>query len=188
MGQASVVVSTQASRNRARPTLSLAISSVESHSIAEKSSDWVKRTIMGNPDSGIGHRPSKSVTKNTQSTRSWLSQKSVDRWVTTSIGDERRITAWPNRAMIVRMYRKDIDNTGPGRRRSVTALDTNAQTLGVSIGVAVAKAQALVPGLIIHDADPVADGEAISQASRLCLFFRTDNAGLGPRWSPSADR
>ncbi|WP_267213543.1 Y-family DNA polymerase [Chelatococcus asaccharovorans] len=44
-----------------------------------------------------------------------------------------------------------------GRRRTVTALDANAQALGVAIGMAVAKAQALVPGLIVIDADPAAD-------------------------------
>ena len=33
-----------------------------------------------------------------------------------------------------------------GRRRTITALDVNAQGLGVGIGMTVAKAQALVPG------------------------------------------
>lgn len=54
-----------------------------------------------------------------------------------------------------------------GRRRSVTALDANAQGLGVSIGMAVAKAQALVPGLVVHDADPAADREGLD---RLALW------------------
>ena len=44
-----------------------------------------------------------------------------------------------------------------GRRRTITALDANAQALGVAIGMAVAKAQALVPGLIVIDADPAVD-------------------------------
>ncbi|WP_354198327.1 Y-family DNA polymerase [Aquamicrobium terrae] len=54
-----------------------------------------------------------------------------------------------------------------GRRRSVTALDANAQALGVSIGMAVAKAQALVPGLVVLDADPAADSEGLD---RLALW------------------
>ncbi|MCK9514352.1 MAG: DNA polymerase Y family protein [Pigmentiphaga sp.] len=54
-----------------------------------------------------------------------------------------------------------------GRCRSVTALDANAQTLGVSIGMAVAKAQALVPGLVVLDADPAADREGLD---RLALW------------------
>jgi protein ImuB len=44
-----------------------------------------------------------------------------------------------------------------GRRRTITSLDASAHALGVSIGMAVAKAQALVPGLIVIDADPAAD-------------------------------
>lgn len=54
-----------------------------------------------------------------------------------------------------------------GRRRTITALDANAQTLGVNVGMPVAKAQALVPGLIVVDADPVADLEGLG---RLALW------------------
>ncbi|WP_133675087.1 Y-family DNA polymerase [Aquamicrobium defluvii] len=56
-----------------------------------------------------------------------------------------------------------------GRRRSVTALDANAQSLGVSIGMAVAKAQALVPGLVVLDADPAADREGLDKLSLWAL-------------------
>lgn len=54
-----------------------------------------------------------------------------------------------------------------GRRRTITALDANAHALGVAIGMAVAKAQALVPGLIVIDADPVAD---LAGLDRLALW------------------
>ncbi|MCG8273884.1 DNA polymerase Y family protein [Aquamicrobium sp. NLF2-7] len=54
-----------------------------------------------------------------------------------------------------------------GRRRTIVALDANAQALGVTKGMAVAKAQALVPGLVIVDADPAADREGLE---RLALW------------------
>lgn len=54
-----------------------------------------------------------------------------------------------------------------GRRRLITALDANAKRLGVGTGMAVAKAQALVPGLVVLDADPAADTEGLH---RLALW------------------
>ena len=54
-----------------------------------------------------------------------------------------------------------------GRRRLITALDANAQALGVSVGMPVTKAQALVPGLVVLDADPAADAEGLD---RLALW------------------
>ena len=40
-----------------------------------------------------------------------------------------------------------------GRRRVVTALDAGAEGLGLRIGMPVAKAQALAPGLVVLDAE-----------------------------------
>ncbi|MCT8999931.1 Y-family DNA polymerase [Chelativorans intermedius] len=54
-----------------------------------------------------------------------------------------------------------------GRRRLITALDANAQALGVSVGMPVTKAQALVPGLVVLNADPAADAEGLD---RLALW------------------
>ena len=54
-----------------------------------------------------------------------------------------------------------------GRRRVVTALDKNAEALGLRPGMPVAKAQALAPGLVIKDADPRADAEGLE---RLALW------------------
>ncbi|TYR35487.1 DNA polymerase Y family protein [Mesorhizobium microcysteis] len=54
-----------------------------------------------------------------------------------------------------------------GRRRTIAALDTNAQALGLTRGMAVAKAQALVPGLVVMDADPPADRQGLE---RLALW------------------
>ena len=54
-----------------------------------------------------------------------------------------------------------------GRQRLVTALDGNAEGLGLRIGMPVAKAQALAPGLVVMDADPAADAAGLD---RLALW------------------
>ena len=56
-----------------------------------------------------------------------------------------------------------------GRRRVITALDANAERLGVRIGMAVTKAQALVPGLVIADADPAAETEGLNKLALWAL-------------------
>lgn len=58
-----------------------------------------------------------------------------------------------------------------GRRRVVTALDGNARKLGISAGMALAKAQALVPGLIVMDADRRGDAEALERLALWALHF-----------------
>lgn len=50
-----------------------------------------------------------------------------------------------------------------GRRRAVSALDVAAESLGLRVGMAVAKAQALAPGLVVMDADPGADAEGLDK-------------------------
>jgi protein ImuB len=50
-----------------------------------------------------------------------------------------------------------------GRRRVVLAADAAAQTAGLRVGMPASKAQALVQGLVIQDADPTADGEALER-------------------------
>src|SRR5450631_1630571 len=54
-----------------------------------------------------------------------------------------------------------------GRRRVVLALDVAAQRVDLCPGMPATKAQALVPGLIVRDADPAADAEALG---RLALW------------------
>jgi protein ImuB len=54
-----------------------------------------------------------------------------------------------------------------GRRRVVLALDTAARRTGLRLGMPAAKAQALVPGLIMKDADPATDTKALD---RLALW------------------
>ncbi|MGQ3672050.1 DUF6504 family protein [Xanthobacter sp. TB0136] len=54
-----------------------------------------------------------------------------------------------------------------GSKRLVTAADAAAVALGVRVGMPAAKAQALVAGLTIRDADPVGDAEALE---RLALW------------------
>ena len=55
-----------------------------------------------------------------------------------------------------------------GRRRVVLAADAAAQAAGLRVGMPATKAQALVPGLVIQDADPAADAEALD---RLALWM-----------------
>jgi protein ImuB len=54
-----------------------------------------------------------------------------------------------------------------GRRRVVLAADAAAHGAGLRIGMPASKAQALVPGLIVHDAEPEADVDALE---RLALW------------------
>jgi protein ImuB len=55
-----------------------------------------------------------------------------------------------------------------GRRRVVLAADTAAQAAGLLVGMPATKAHALVRGLVIQDADPAADAEALE---RLALWM-----------------
>ena len=54
-----------------------------------------------------------------------------------------------------------------GRRRVVLAADAAARRAGLRVGMPATKAQALVPGLIVKDAEPAADAEALD---RLALW------------------
>ncbi|MGJ4859545.1 DUF6504 family protein [Labrys sp. La1] len=54
-----------------------------------------------------------------------------------------------------------------GSRRIVVAADAAAQAAGLHVGMPAAKAQVLVPGLIVGDADPVEDAAALD---RLALW------------------
>lgn len=54
-----------------------------------------------------------------------------------------------------------------GRRRVVLAADAAAHAAGLRIGMPASKAQALVPGLVVHDAEPDADRKALE---RLALW------------------
>jgi protein ImuB len=50
-----------------------------------------------------------------------------------------------------------------GRRRVILAADVAAQSAGLRVGMPATKAQALVQGLVIQDADPIADAEALER-------------------------
>ena len=52
-----------------------------------------------------------------------------------------------------------------GGRRVVLATDGAALAVGLRVGMPVTKVQALVPGLIVMDADPAADAEALAQTA-----------------------
>jgi protein ImuB len=59
-----------------------------------------------------------------------------------------------------------------GRRRVVLAADAAAHAAGLRIGMPASKAQALVPGLIVHDAEPDADAMALERLAlwALCRY------------------
>ena len=84
------------------------------------------------------------------------------------------LPTWPTD----RVRRKAGDAAPPGeaplvlvghdvRRRVVVAADAAAQAAGLRVGMAATKAQVLVPGLLVQDADPAADAEALD---RLALW------------------
>src|ERR1700761_8002755 len=50
-----------------------------------------------------------------------------------------------------------------GRRRVVLHADQAARRAGLSAGMPATKAQALIVGLVMHEADPEADGEALQK-------------------------
>jgi protein ImuB len=50
-----------------------------------------------------------------------------------------------------------------GRRRVILAADVAAQSAGLRLGMPATKAQALVQGLVIQDANPAADAEALER-------------------------
>ena len=55
-----------------------------------------------------------------------------------------------------------------GRRRVVLGADAAAQAAGLRVGMPATKAQALLQGLVIQDADPAGDAEALD---RLALWM-----------------
>jgi len=55
--------------------------------------------------------------------------------------------------------------------RLITAINTPAAALGLRPGMKLAQAQALVPGLSVHDADPAADAAALAQLAEECLRY-----------------
>ena len=58
-----------------------------------------------------------------------------------------------------------------GRRRVVAAADAAAQALGLHPGLPLARAQALVPGLTVAEADPAGDEAALERLAAWCLRF-----------------
>lgn len=58
-----------------------------------------------------------------------------------------------------------------GRRRVLAAVDSAAAALGLHPGMALAQAQALVPGMTIQDADPEGDQAALRRLAGWCLRY-----------------
>jgi protein ImuB len=58
-----------------------------------------------------------------------------------------------------------------GNRRVVLAADAAAQAAGLRVGMPVTKAQVLVPDVIVQDADPAADADALDRLAVWMLRF-----------------
>jgi len=67
-----------------------------------------------------------------------------------------------------------------GRRRVVLALDAAARRAGLRTGMPEAKAQALVPGLTMRDADPAADAKALDLLAHWALQHYAPIAAADP--------
>jgi protein ImuB len=67
-----------------------------------------------------------------------------------------------------------------GRRQVVLALDAAARRAGLHIGMPAAKAQALVPGLIVRDAEPAADAKALDRLALWALQHYAPVAAADP--------
>ena len=67
-----------------------------------------------------------------------------------------------------------------GRRRVVLALDAAARRAGLRTGMPAAKAQALVPGLTMRDADPAADAKALDRLALWALQHYAPVAAADP--------
>lgn len=64
-----------------------------------------------------------------------------------------------------------ITSAHDGRRRIVAAANAAAQELGIRPGLALASAQALVPGLTVLEAEPGADRVALTRIATWCLRY-----------------
>ena len=58
-----------------------------------------------------------------------------------------------------------------GRRRAVLAVDGAAKRAGLYVGMPATKAQVLVPGLTVYDAEPEADAEALERLALWALRY-----------------
>jgi protein ImuB len=67
-----------------------------------------------------------------------------------------------------------------GRRRVLAAVDATAAALGLYAGMTVAQAQALVPGLVVHQAAPAADADALRRLAAWCLRYAPFTATDAP--------
>ncbi|MFC0683112.1 Y-family DNA polymerase [Novosphingobium clariflavum] len=67
-----------------------------------------------------------------------------------------------------------------GRRRVLTAVSLPARAMGLHAGMAVSQAQALVPDLVMMDADPKADAEALEKLAVWSLRRYSPMIALDP--------
>src|ERR1700688_4832635 len=67
-----------------------------------------------------------------------------------------------------------------GNRRVVVAVDAAARVARVGVGTPATQAQALVPGLVIQNADPDDDGKALERLAAWALRYSPIAAAAAP--------
>ncbi|MEH6952654.1 DNA polymerase Y family protein [Nitrobacter sp. NHB1] len=97
------------------------------------------------------------------------------------------LPTWPTDRLRRKMGAAAPDPTMPlvlvgqaGRRREVVAANAVAIRIGLRVGMPATKAQALVKELMIHHADPAADGEALERLAVWALRYSPVVAIDGP--------
>lgn len=73
-----------------------------------------------------------------------------------------------------------VTSAHDGRRRVVAAANQEAMSLGLYAGMKLAQAQALVPGLVIQEAEPDADAAALARLAAWCLRYAPLTAAAPP--------
>ena len=67
--------------------------------------------------------------------------------------------------------------------RVITAVNAEAAALGLRPGMKLAQAQALVPGLAVHDADPAGDAALLRRLAEWCLRYAPLAAAGSAGWA-----
>jgi len=94
----------------------------------------------------------------------WLKSWSADRWWRTRRKEHTaRSVAPAERALVL------VETVGP--RRLVVGADDRAMAFGVALGQGVADAQALVPDLLVQQADPAGDRAALTRLAEWATRF-----------------
>lgn len=84
-------------------------------------------------------------------------------WATDRLRRHRDVAVLPDKPLVTAAH--------DGRRQVLAAADRTARSLGLFPGMAVAQAQAMVPGLVVAAADPEGDARALDDLAAWCLRY-----------------